>query len=93
MIKRDYFTIDKYSFGDFFSEGPWVFKEQTYHFHEHIFEIDEEDINAEEEHYVITKRQSDGRLFMFRWSYHNLKDKYEFGSFLTEVYQIGNYYE
>lgn len=80
MIKRDYFPIDTHNFGNFFSQGPWSFKGETYHFLDEILETDD-------------TRQSDQRLFMFKWIYNITKDKHEFGSFLTEVYRKGNSYE
>lgn len=88
MIKRESFRIHRHLFGDLLSKGPWTYNNQTYHYYDHVFEIDEG-----EDHFLIVKRESDDKLFMLKWTYYAQTNKYEFGEFITEVFQTEDSYE
>lgn len=79
MIKRETFKINKHEFGDMTGPGPWVIKKAIFHYHDEILDIDDS-----EDHYVIVKRQSDDKLFMFHWWYEN--SKFDYSESLSEVF-------
>lgn len=80
MIKRETLKINKHDFGDMTGPGPWTIKKDIFNYHDEVLDIDDS-----EDHYVIVKRQSDDKLFMFHWWHEN--SKFDYSESLSEVFQ------